>query len=199
MTKVDRVTTEGREGDISPEWFAKRQQCFIETLGLLGVTTRYCAVSNYCDDTDKAKKRRTSVIPEIDAPLLEFMTQVCDPAIRVINPQFTFTGENVATEIQTDVRRRRRPQETEDDIQNERTEPLETAQKQQNEPPQEIDQNKQNQQREPPRETDQGEQAKPPQKAEQNEKTQITNICLMILILCIGIVYGLFMLIAYIA
>ena len=185
MTKVDRVTREGRERDISPELFKEREDRFIQALGLLGATTRYCSVSNYCDDTDKERKRRTSVIPAIDAPLLEFMTQVCDPAIRVINPQFTFTGEDAATESQTNVRRRRRPQETEDNTQNE-----------QNEPPQEMDQNKQKEPTEPAPDTDQNKHTKLPQEAKQrkqNEKTQITktnssDLCLSVFVVSMAAV-----------
>ena len=122
MTKVDRVAKDGKEGEVSQKLFEDRQKRFIRALGLLGATNRYISIYNYCDDTDEAKNRLTSVMPEIDAPLLKFMMQVCDPAIRVINPEFTFTGENVAPESQTDVRRRRRPQETEQNRQNEKTE-----------------------------------------------------------------------------
>ena len=122
MTKVDRVAKDGKEGDVSQKVFEDRQKRFIRALGLLGATNRYIATYNYCDDTDEEKNRLTSVMPEIDAPLLKFMTQVCDPAIQVMNPEFTFTGENVATESQSDVRKRRRPQETEQNMQNEKTE-----------------------------------------------------------------------------
>ena len=90
MTKMDRVN---KEGEISQKEFQEREQRFIKALGLAGVTTRYLSMHNYCDDTDQRKKRLTSTIPEIDAPLLQFMLQVCDPAITVTNPDFTFTSK----------------------------------------------------------------------------------------------------------
>ena len=104
--------------------FQDREKKFIQALGLLGATNRYISIYNYCDDTDKTMKRLTSVIPEIDAPLLKFMTQVCDPAIRVINPNFTFTGETLPTEDEVNVRKRRRLQEAEDNKQNEQAEQM---------------------------------------------------------------------------
>ena len=89
MTKIDRVSKGKDERDVSQEDFNKREHLFIKALGLVGVTTRYLPMSNYCDDTDQSKERLTSTIPVIDAPLLQFMTQVCDPAITVtaVNPK----------------------------------------------------------------------------------------------------------------
>ena len=86
MTKVDKVS-DGNEEE--QKQFKEREQCFIKALGLAGVTTRYLSMSNYCDDADREQKRLTSTLPEIDAPLLRFMTQVSDPAITVANADFT--------------------------------------------------------------------------------------------------------------
>ena len=108
MTKMDQVAKDGKEGEVSEALFEKRKKMFIDSLGLKG-TTRYIFASNYCNDIDETQNRLTSVIPEIDAPLLKFMIQVCDPVNQVTNTRVTFT------ESQTNVRRRRRQQEQEDE------------------------------------------------------------------------------------
>ena len=115
MTKMDQVAKDGKKGDVSEELFEKRKKLFIDRLGLKG-TTRYIFASNYCNNTDEEQKRLETVIPEIDAPLLKFMIQVCDPVNQVINTRVTFT------ESQTDVRRRRQPQEEEKNKQKDLTE-----------------------------------------------------------------------------
>ncbi len=79
MTKIDRV---GKT--IKYEVFEERKNKFIEQLGLKGATHRFACISNYCDDVDPQKKRLTGVIPTLDEPILQFMTQVCDPAIKVV-------------------------------------------------------------------------------------------------------------------
>ena len=106
MTKVDQVAKNGKEGEVSEALFEKRKKLFIDSLGLKG-TTRYIFACNYCNDTDGEQKRLRTVIPEIDAPLLQFMVQVCDPVTRVSNTGVTFN------QSQTNVRRRRRLQEAE--------------------------------------------------------------------------------------
>ena len=98
------MAKDGKEGEVSEALFEKRKKLFIDSLGLKG-TTRYIFACNYCNDTDEKRKRLSTVIPEIDAPLLKFMVQVCDPVSRVSNTGVTFT------QSQTNVRRRRRLQE----------------------------------------------------------------------------------------
>ena len=82
MTKVDQVAKDGKKGEVSEALFEKRKRLFIDSLGLKG-TTRYIFASNYCNNTDEKQKRLETVIPEIDAPLLKFMIQVCDPVTRL--------------------------------------------------------------------------------------------------------------------
>ena len=121
MTKLDRVSGRNKEGEVSQQEFEEREQRFIKSLGLAGVTTRYLSMYNYCDDTDGKKNRLTSTIPEIDAPLLQFMIQVCDPAITVTNPDFTFTSKGKDWSPKDEVRKRKRT-ENEQNKQNEETE-----------------------------------------------------------------------------
>nr|XP_022291792.1 uncharacterized protein LOC111103078 [Crassostrea virginica]XP_022291793.1 uncharacterized protein LOC111103078 [Crassostrea virginica]XP_022291794.1 uncharacterized protein LOC111103078 [Crassostrea virginica] len=57
---------------------------------LLGLPeNRFLLCTNYCDDYDtlKEKKRMDQRHPELDIPILEFMRQVCDPKVKVINDQ----------------------------------------------------------------------------------------------------------------
>ena len=110
MTKLDRVS-KGDEGDVLQKEFQEREQTFIKALGLAGVTTLYLTMYNYCDDTDKKKKRLTSTIFEIDAPALQFMTQICDPAIKVTNPEFIFTSKGKEWPPKAGVCKRKEEQE----------------------------------------------------------------------------------------
>ncbi len=107
MTKIDRV---GKT--VKHEVFEERKNKFIEHLGLKGATHRFVCISNYCDDVDPQKKRLTGVIPTLDEPILQFMTQVFDPAIKVMNAKHMYTGVT-ETEHFEGLRRRRRAEEEE--------------------------------------------------------------------------------------
>ena len=85
MTKKDLV---GK--DVEQKVYEKREEDFIEKLGLKGAEHRFLSTSNYCTDVDPKRKRLTSVIPEIDAPVLEFFMQVSEPAGRLRNEKLTY-------------------------------------------------------------------------------------------------------------
>ncbi|XP_041369346.1 uncharacterized protein LOC121383405 isoform X1 [Gigantopelta aegis] len=81
MTKADKVG--GPE--LSQSEYDETEKAFIEALGLQGSRHRFLLCQNYCDDVDVDKKRTETLLPALDIPVLQFMIQVCDPVIRVIN------------------------------------------------------------------------------------------------------------------
>ncbi len=117
MTKVDKVVPEGKEpqeDEVSQELFKERETLFINKLGLRGASNRYVSLSNYCDDTDPGNRRLETNIPELDLPVLRFLAQVVDPAVRVINKEHKLMGSaddaTDSTDATKGVRRRRRPE-----------------------------------------------------------------------------------------
>ncbi|XP_067678517.1 uncharacterized protein [Haliotis asinina] len=87
LTKQDKVGT----AVLSKELYNKREAQFIDALGLVGSRHRLLRCSNYCDDVDHGHRTET-VLPELDLPVLKFMTQVSDPVFDVINEQESYAA-----------------------------------------------------------------------------------------------------------
>ena len=62
--------------DVSSKKFLKKEENFMGKLGVQD--NRYLRVQNYCQDYDKLHNtdRKTNRIPEIENPVVAFMTQV---------------------------------------------------------------------------------------------------------------------------
>ncbi|KAK3104891.1 hypothetical protein FSP39_012559, partial [Pinctada imbricata] len=72
LTHCDKV-------DVEDEAFLRKEKDFKAHLGL--PDNRYMRCRNYCDDIDRiyGTNRLEENIPEIDIPVIKFMTQVCHP------------------------------------------------------------------------------------------------------------------------
>ncbi|KAL8560074.1 hypothetical protein ACOMHN_041543 [Nucella lapillus] len=83
LTKKDRVDPQ------SPD-FQEKKDAFLRGLGLNHA--RYLLCSNYCDDLDPDGSRTRRLIPGLDVPLLRFMVQVSDRALKVIREEEVLPG-----------------------------------------------------------------------------------------------------------
>eukprot|EP00105_Crassostrea_gigas_P023201 XP_011442952.1 PREDICTED: uncharacterized protein LOC105339203 [Crassostrea gigas] len=89
--------------------YMRLEQEFREGLGI--PENRFLLCTTYCDAYDKhhGRSRLDQRHPALDIPILKFMRQVCDPAIRVIQDKQTYTGEEPPQEPDTTTQRNPTP------------------------------------------------------------------------------------------
>lgn len=103
LTHMDEISREDPD-------YRRLEQEFREGLGI--PENRFLLCTTYCDAYDKhhGKSRLDQRHPGLDIPILKFMRQVCDPAIRVIKDRQTYTGKELTPEPDTTTPNKPTPQ-----------------------------------------------------------------------------------------
>ncbi|KAL3886855.1 hypothetical protein ACJMK2_026817 [Sinanodonta woodiana] len=76
----------------------KTEKEFVSCLGLEGSKHRYLRCRNYCDDVDHGK-RMDRCFPELDVPVLRFLTAVFDPELKIQHDDESYSSMKTKSKL----------------------------------------------------------------------------------------------------